>query len=190
MAFARKWKNHTKDTRSTYQSWQSMLGRCYSPDDISFKYYGGRGIEVCDRWREDYDAFYEDMGPKPDKFTLDRINNDLGYFPENCQWSDITHQNRNKRSNRKITIGDETKTLAEWAKENGISWARADYRLKLGLSPEEAISIIPLRAPAKHGSLAMAAHRCRCSLCLTAKKEYDRSRYARKRDKGIKNGGI
>lgn len=83
---------------SEFNSWCSMRRRCEDERSRDFKYYGGRGIKVCDRWRESFENFLADMGPKPDaKYSIDRINNDGNYEPENCRWTTQSEQVRNRR---------------------------------------------------------------------------------------------
>jgi len=103
-------------------------------------YYAGRGITVCDRWRDSFVAFYEDMGPKPSPaHSLDRIDNDKGYEPGNCRWATRTEQMRNTRANRWITFAGETLTLADWSERLGIHKETLTRRLETW-SVEEAMT--------------------------------------------------
>jgi hypothetical protein len=83
----------------TYQAWVSMRARCNDPHTKGFHNYGGRGISACERWN-DFANFLADMGEVPPGLTLDRINNDLGYFPENCRWATYKEQIHNRRPKR------------------------------------------------------------------------------------------
>ena len=98
---------HGKRYSEEYRSWNMMKDRCYNPNNKSYKDYGGRGITVCDRWKDSFENFLEDMGPKPSsKHSIDRINNDKKYEPNNCKWATQTEQNRNKRHQRDAKLID------------------------------------------------------------------------------------
>lgn len=87
---------HGMTTSSTYKSWSGMKARCYKTDMQDYPKWGGRGITVCDRWRNSFECFLADMGEKPDGVTLERINNDGNYEPANCRWATRTDQSRNR----------------------------------------------------------------------------------------------
>ena len=91
-------KHGMKGTR-LYRIWKAMKTRCYNPNIPYFKYYGGKGIAVCDEWRDSFQAFYEwsMANGYSDELTIDRIDSDKGYFPENCRWVTMTIQNQNKK---------------------------------------------------------------------------------------------
>jgi hypothetical protein len=133
-------QTHGKTRTPEYRAWQKMKGRCYDPNDISFPNYGGRGIRVCDRWKDDPIAFMDDMGPRPGKgWSLDRIDSSSDYSPENCRWATRTTQNRNSRRNRVLTLRGVTKTLAEWSALSGTSAILIHKRIQLGWSEEDAV---------------------------------------------------
>lgn len=109
---------HKMSHTRPYEIWQGMKGRCYNPHDARYDRYGGRGITVCDEWLNDFSAFYKwalENG-YADDLTIDRIDNDKGYSPNNCRWATAETQCRNRATNIKITIGNATKTLTEWCK--------------------------------------------------------------------------
>lgn len=92
---------HGLSNTLSYAVWSSMKARCDNPNNPYYKNYGGRGITVCDRWNK-FENFYDDMCPRPEGMTLERIDNDKGYGPDNCKWVTLFEQQCNKRTNRKI----------------------------------------------------------------------------------------
>lgn len=127
-----------------YRIWSHIKSRCYEPTNVGYELYGGRGVKVCQRWMESFAAFLEDMGDPPtDKHSIDRINSDGDYTPENCRWATSTQQNRNRRNNRVITYLDKTQTLEEWAAELGIDSRRVGWRLTKGWTIRQAFGIDP-----------------------------------------------
>lgn len=89
----------------TYVTWVSMISRCHGPNKDSYRYYGAAGIEVCDRWRKSFTDFLEDMGPRPDGMTIDRINGEENYRKENCRWATPSQQSVNKRQRQGTKSG-------------------------------------------------------------------------------------
>lgn len=120
---------HGKYGTPIYRTWQRMGQRCNNPNNRHYSGYGGRGITVCDRWGR-FENFYEDMGDKPTpKHSLERIDNNKGYSPDNCKWATMAEQGSNRRDNRKYTYDGKTMTIAEWARELNISHAALTKRL-------------------------------------------------------------
>jgi len=102
-------------------TWNHMLRRCYDEKDKSFRDYGARGVTVCDRWKDSFESFFADMGKRPSKLhSLDRIDNSMGYSPENCRWATRLEQNNNTRRNRPITYKGRTQGVYQWAEELGL----------------------------------------------------------------------
>jgi hypothetical protein len=97
-----------------------MLRRCGDPRSIGFKDYGGRGIVVCERWRK-FENFLADMGRRPEGYTLERKDNDLGYSPENCTWADRITQNTNQRRIKLLEFDGQALTIAAWARRAGLN---------------------------------------------------------------------
>ena len=135
----RKWKS-SATSPNTYRSWEHMLDRCYNEKHPHYKHYGGRGITVCDRWRESFDAFLEDMSERPDGLTLDRIDNERGYEPGNCQWSTYKEQNRNKTNGTALTHKGETLSVTEWSERIDIPRWTIFSRLQMGWTVERALT--------------------------------------------------
>lgn len=120
-------------------TWRAMLARCYDTSDRGYANYGGRGICVCDDWRYSFKAFVHDMGRRPIETTLERIDNNLGYFKANCRWATKMEQANNRRTNRRITVNGVTQTVAQWARELGISCHVIHTRIYTGMDEVEAV---------------------------------------------------
>ncbi len=134
-------RTHGMTGTRIYDIWTQMKSRCGNPSHKDYHHYGGRGIIVCGRWKDSFEAFYSDMGPRPsNRHTLDREDNEGDYNPENCRWATMSQQNRNKSTNRLLTIAGETKCIAEWAKTAGLTPSILYARLSRGWSDEEAVS--------------------------------------------------
>jgi hypothetical protein len=119
-----------------------MRSRCNNPNVPAFPNYGGRGIKVCARW-DDFPNFLADMGEPPPGMSIDKIDNNRGYSPENCRWLSMADQNRNCRDNVYLTVRGETKCLSEWARSSGISQQTLSRRMAKGWTPETIISTPP-----------------------------------------------
>lgn len=117
-----------------------MIGRCHRPNHRKFHSYGAQGIHVCDRWR-DFKNFISDMGPKPDGYSIERQNNALGYFRENCIWADAVTQNRNRSNAIHVEANGITLLLQEWCEMLDLSYPMIYERLKKGMPPLLAFSM-------------------------------------------------
>ena len=124
-----------------YNAYMAMLSRCSNPRHPEYKRYGGRGIRVYDRWRNSFELFLADMGPRPSsKHSLDRIDNDGDYEPINCRWATQIEQQNNRRNNRILTYGEKSLTIAQWVRKTGIPRRTIYYRLDKGWPIEMILS--------------------------------------------------
>lgn len=126
-----------------YDRWQGMILRCNNPNNPKYASYGGRGITVCNRWLN-FNFFLNDMGMPPKGTSLDRIDNNKGYTPDNTRWATVSQQSRNKRTNYWITFNGETKILQDWAEQYRMAPESLKQRLKKGMNIENALKK-PLR---------------------------------------------
>lgn len=113
---------HNMSKTHTYKTWCEIKYRCCVPTSHYYKDYGGRGIKMCDRWKDSYEKFLEDMGERPEGMTIDRIDNDGDYCPENCRWANTKTQCNNRRSNINIEYMGETKTLKQWCEKFNMDY--------------------------------------------------------------------
>jgi len=101
-----------------------MIQRCTNPNSVAYEWYGARGITVCDRWRNSFQAFFDDMGPRPKGMTLEREKNDVGYQPGNCVWATRDAQMRNTRYTRLVDVDGEKMYVRDAAKKIGVPEGR------------------------------------------------------------------
>lgn len=141
---AQRFTRHGLSKKRLFHVWVGMTGRCYNQTNTRYKDYGGRGIAVCPEWKNDFVAFYEwamatgyNEDAKYGECTLDRINVDGNYEPDNCRWVSIKKQSNNRRNNIYITYSNETHTVTEWSKITGISRATLTQRYRKGLPLSE-----------------------------------------------------
>ena len=125
----------------TYISWRNAVSRCHDPKHPAFADYGGRGIVVCDRWRQSYEHFFADMGERPAGTTIDRIDVNGHYEPGNCRWATFIEQCNNRRTSRVVTFRGQSMTMAQLAKAFGIPIGTMWYRLENGWTVEDAATI-------------------------------------------------
>lgn len=123
---------HGKTGTPEYFAWMGMIARCKNSKNSEYHHYGGRGINVCERWSH-FENFLSDMGERPSpEHSLDRIDNNSGYSPENCRWATLLTQANNKRTNHVIVVGGQPMTVAQAARMLGLSWTTTLKRWNRG----------------------------------------------------------
>lgn len=124
-----------------HKPWVAMIQRCTNEKHHAYDDYGGRGITVFQEWRDSFEAFFRDMGPRPSlKYSIERIDNSKGYEPGNCKWATDIEQHRNKRNNVLLTLNGKTMCLAAWAEETGLKNFVIQSRKQLGWSDERTLT--------------------------------------------------
>lgn len=133
---------HRKTNTRIYHKWEGMIQRCYDVNSKDFKSYGGRGIFVCEHWRNSFETFLEDMGPRPSpKHSIDRFpDNNGNYEPGNCRWATAKEQARNRRNNRTMIFNGQEKTVSEWAEIIGVQSCLLFKRIKMGWPNDEVLT--------------------------------------------------
>ncbi len=123
-------ERHGMSRTPVYKVWHAMIRRCENPADPRYSSYGGRGIKVCQRWRDSYIAFLRDMGDRPSStHSIDRIDVDGNYEPSNCKWATNKEQTNNTRCNVRVEIDGTTKTLAQWVEEYDAKYSTVYNRV-------------------------------------------------------------
>lgn len=135
------YKHGLSNTR-LHRIWRSIHDRCYNSNNQDYKHYGERGIIMCAEWKDEFMPFYNwaiKNGYK-ENLTIDRIDVNKGYFPDNCRWVSMVEQNNNRRNNKIMTFNGESLTIAQWSKKTGVKYGDIQNRLRYGYSFEEAIN--------------------------------------------------
>lgn len=134
-------KHNSVGTR-LYRIWRNMKERCYNPNNTYYKNYGERGITICDEWRDNFVEFqkWAISNGYQDDLTIDRINNNKGYEPNNCQWATRMEQSNNLKKNIILEYNEEKHTMAEWSRILNISYIALCHRIERGWSVERALS--------------------------------------------------
>lgn len=134
-------QTHGKSNTKLFAVWNAMKQRCYNPNNRSYKNYGGRGITVCQEWKEDFQTFYDWAIANGYKkgLEIDRIDVNGNYEPDNCRWTTSKKNNNNRRNNVKIKIGREEHTVAEWSEITGIPRSTILERFRSGKPLEEIL---------------------------------------------------
>lgn len=126
--------------KSLYDRWQGMRSRCYNPNSHKYSKYGARGIKVCDRWKDSYVNYVTDMGTPPSpKHSVNRIDNDGDYSPENCRWATWEEQLNNTSRNILVSYKGRTQTLSQWSRESGVNDSTLSWRINKGWPLEKAL---------------------------------------------------
>lgn len=131
--------SHGKADKPIYRIWRSMMQRCYDKNSHAYSRYGARGISVCERW-QDFEKFYADMGDRPEGMSLERVDNDGDYSPENVVWAGAKAQARNRRSTVYLEHDGQRKSMAEWAEETGVKIATLWARVNRGMPVDIALT--------------------------------------------------
>lgn len=138
---------HANKSR-TYRTWKEMRQRCRNPNSDKWEWYGGKGITICPEWN-DFETFLADMGERPQRMTLDRIDSNGNYCKENCRWATVREQSLNKTNTRRLSMFGETKTLVDWSEDPRCATTPGNFRSRIyyGENPEDAFTRKARRSP-------------------------------------------
>lgn len=137
---------HGKSYTRLYKIWSNMKTRCCNPQNKDYAKYGGRGIAICEEWLCKFQAFYDwaMSNGYQDDLSIDRIDNEKGYSPENCRWASRLAQVENRRNTRKVTINGVQKPISEWCRQYSVNYETVISRIyKCNWTPEEAFGLVP-----------------------------------------------
>lgn len=134
---------HGKSDTRLYRIWKNMKTRCYNKNYERYNDYGGRSIKICDEWLNDFQAFYDWAvnNDYKENLTIDRIDNNKGYSPDNCRWATRKQQTRNRRNTMQFAYKGETKSLAEWCEVLNLNYKTINNRIYSGLPIEKALEL-------------------------------------------------
>lgn len=133
---------HGMTNHPSFRLWHLMMSRCYTPTNRMYASYGGRGIGVCERWHE-FKNFYADMGDRPHRMSLDRVDNDGNYEPSNCRWATQRQQQRNRTNNVTVDFRGKAILLCELVEQQPISYNAVQGRVyRKKISHQEAVNQI------------------------------------------------
>lgn len=149
----KQFSTHGMSNTRLYKIWLCMRSRCYYEKNNDFKWYGARGIKVCDEWMRSFESFsrWALSHGYDDTLSIDRIDCNQGYSPENCRWATAAMQANNTRDNHMLTFQGKTQSMALWAKETGLKYGTIKSRLQYGWNVEKALTT-PARKLTRHKS--------------------------------------
>jgi hypothetical protein len=148
-------KTHGLSKHELYSVWLGMKQRCADKNHISYHNYGQKGIKVCDKWANSFESFLEDMGERPQKgMSIERIDSNKDYEPNNCKWATRVEQNRNRNNNMCLTYNGVTKTIIEWESIVNIKYTTLRRRINLGWNVDKIFNTKPIIGNNQHKVLA------------------------------------
>ena len=141
---ARATTSHGGSGTRLHEIWRNMKRRCYNPRATGYDIYGGRGIQICDEWKENFDAFrkWSLSNGYSDDLTIDRQDSNGNYEPDNCRWVTHKDQANNKRNNKVVTINGVSRTTAEWSEFSGIKVQTIHSRIRAGWKSEDLLKLV------------------------------------------------
>lgn len=132
----------TRKQMPEYRVWQGMKLRCLNPAFFAYDRYGGRGIKICPEWEKSFERFRSDMGPRPDmNHTLERLDNNKGYYPGNCVWATRREQARNKANSVRVEFNGEIRSLSDWCESLDLKYSATYYWLKKGATLAQVVEM-------------------------------------------------